>query len=373
MASTSGGDLIERIYDAALSPQAWPALLAQISDSVGGSSAWLSRLDVRTGNGTGMTARIDPAMPDLYRRYYGGINPIAKVENAEGFMAAWRPLILTDEDRVPKEKMVKSEFYADFLKPQDIHSTLMIRLAARGSMTAVINIHRGARQGRFEGAEVEGLRVVHGHLIRAFEITERLEAAGSRVDDISAGLDLSPDAMFVLATDGRLRHANEPARSLLAARTRLRLGSGRLKAVGGDDDKALQALIGAAGSRMMRRGGSMGLGGAEAERPLMLTVAPIQADRLSVFHDGPSILVCAGAGAGRCATVEATLAAVLKLSPAEVRVAMALLDGRTPAESAQALSLSLHTVRAHLARMFAKTGTRRQAELVRVIMQAVCG
>ena len=373
MALMASGDLIEQIYDAALDPQAWPALLAQVCDAIGGSSAWLSKLDVRTGNGTGMIARIDPVMPGLYSQYYGEINPVAKVENAQGFMNAWRPIILTDEDRLPKETLVKSEFYADFLAPQDIHSTMMIRLGASGYSTAVVNIHRSHRQGRFERTTLEGARTLHSHLIRAFRITERLEVADALSTDLSSSLDLSSDAMFVLDGGGRLRHANSPALQLLAGRRRFRLMSGYLRVSQGDEDKMFQALVGAAGSPTQRRGGSMCMSQSQNTERLMVTVAPVQPERLSVFHDGPAILVCVGGAAARASKPEATLGAMLNLSPAELRVGLALLEGMTPGEAAVMLRLSIHTIRAHLARMFAKTGTRRQSELVSLMTRTVDG
>ena len=373
MASVSNEDLIEHIYDASLSPEAWPALLTSLCETIGGSSAWLSRLDVRTGNGAGIIAGIDPEMPELYRQHYGAVNPIAKVENARGFMDAWRPIILTDEDRIPKDELEKSEFYADFLTPQDIHSTLMIRLGAQNFTTTVVNIHRSRRQGRFGQSAMDKSRLLHRHLIRAFRITESMSKADGLSADLASNLDLFLDAMFVLDGVGRLRHANTSARRMLTGLHPFRVTSGSLRAARGDDDKTLQALIGAAGSHTLRRGGSMGMTSKTGGERLMVTVAPIQPERFSVFHDGPSILVCVGATAARAATPEVVLSAKLNLSAAEVRVGVTLLEGMTPAEAAQALGLSIHTVRAHLARMFAKTDTRRQAELVSLMTRTLSG
>jgi len=42
------------------------------------------------------------------------------------------------------------------------------------------------------------------------------------------------------------------------------------------------------------------------------------------------------------------------------------LTGRTPAEIARNLALAMSTARSHLASIFAKTGTSRQSDLVRV-------
>jgi DNA-binding CsgD family transcriptional regulator len=59
------------------------------------------------------------------------------------------------------------------------------------------------------------------------------------------------------------------------------------------------------------------------------------------------------------------------LTPAETRVALALFDGLSPADAATGLGVSFHTVRNQLVRIFEKTGTNRQTELVRLMMRAV--
>ena len=52
-------------------------------------------------------------------------------------------------------------------------------------------------------------------------------------------------------------------------------------------------------------------------------------------------------------------------------MALALFDGASPKEAAEQLGASVNAVRVHLGRVFEKTGTHRQAELVRLIARAV--
>jgi DNA-binding CsgD family transcriptional regulator len=65
------------------------------------------------------------------------------------------------------------------------------------------------------------------------------------------------------------------------------------------------------------------------------------------------------------------ITALFDLSVAESRTLAHLLAGRTPTEIARALNIALPTVRTHLARIFDKTGTSRQAELVRLAARLV--
>ncbi len=62
------------------------------------------------------------------------------------------------------------------------------------------------------------------------------------------------------------------------------------------------------------------------------------------------------------------LQALYGLTAAEARLALGLAQGRGLDEMAAALGLSRHTVRTQLKQVFAKSGTRRQPELVRLLL-----
>jgi DNA-binding CsgD family transcriptional regulator len=74
------------------------------------------------------------------------------------------------------------------------------------------------------------------------------------------------------------------------------------------------------------------------------------------FHDSP--LPC-----------EVLLARLFALTPAEARLARCLSKGDTLKEAAMALKIKLSTVRSQLSSLFAKTGTRRQSQLVALLVR----
>jgi DNA-binding CsgD family transcriptional regulator len=57
-----------------------------------------------------------------------------------------------------------------------------------------------------------------------------------------------------------------------------------------------------------------------------------------------------------------------KLTPAEGRIADLLLEGLEVREVSQRLGVTLETARFHVKRVLAKTGVRRQSELVRLML-----
>ena len=60
-----------------------------------------------------------------------------------------------------------------------------------------------------------------------------------------------------------------------------------------------------------------------------------------------------------------------KLTGGELRVLMALAQGLGAKEAADMLGISEPTVRSHLQRIFSKTGTPRQADLMRLMQNSM--
>ena len=59
------------------------------------------------------------------------------------------------------------------------------------------------------------------------------------------------------------------------------------------------------------------------------------------------------------------------LTPTETLIAMSIAKGMTLADIARSRGIAIGTARSHLKHVFRKTGTHRQAELVRAILSGV--
>jgi DNA-binding CsgD family transcriptional regulator len=64
------------------------------------------------------------------------------------------------------------------------------------------------------------------------------------------------------------------------------------------------------------------------------------------------------------------LSTTFDLTPAEARVAAAIVAGGSPEQCARDLSVKVSTVRSHLVAIYRKTGATGQADLVRLILSA---
>jgi DNA-binding CsgD family transcriptional regulator len=63
------------------------------------------------------------------------------------------------------------------------------------------------------------------------------------------------------------------------------------------------------------------------------------------------------------------IAKLYKLTPTELRVLLAIVEVGGVPEVADALGIAASTVRTHLTQLFAKTGTNRQADLVKLVVR----
>ena len=359
--------LLDLIYEAALEPQAWTRVMERMTATLGGSSAWLSRLSVEDNTGDGPMTGIDPSMPAIYRAHFYDRNPLHNVDDPKAYARGWTPKIITDEDWMPKEDLLATEYFNDFLKPQGIYTTMMIRLGLTGFDLSVLNINRSPGQGRYEAADREVAARLHPHLIRAYKLSEK--AAAMRLVSTGAAdcLDRSPYAVFLIAREGVVNRLNTAAEKMVA-HGHAQIAAGRLRLNG--QTRQLDALLaGALTPDPARRGaGSMSVP-RHSGRPLSLTVAPVRNDSMCDSIHGPSALICITDLEAGMELPERRLHELFGLTRAEVAVAKALFEGMTTREAAGSLGVSFFTVRAHLARICEKTQTRGQVDLARLLMR----
>ena len=373
MARFNQGEFLDLVYGAALEPALWTPVMARYADAIGGDKGWLALLNLTDGRGSGILSRIDPLEMDRYLAHYAEINPLNRVEDPASYVRTWAPRILTDEDWMPKADLMASEYYNDFLAPQDIHSCVMVRLACRGSETASINITRSKRRGQFDGEDLAFARSLHPHLIRAFELGQKLALDRTTARGFSTVFDESPHGLFLLDGHGRVQHMNRAAEALASRRRGLSVSGGALTALDAAQARTLQGLIARAALREAeaRTGGSMALTTPDGGLPLSLSVAPVRVPELLLLGGAPAVIVCVTDLDSGVRLPEQRLRDVFGLTPAEARMALALFEGATLAEAAESLRISRFTAQNHLARIFEKTGTNRQAVLIKLMMRAV--
>ena len=172
-------------------------------------------------------------------------------------------------------------------------------------------------------------------------------------------------AVVILSASGRVLFANQAASSMLEEGWPLRLLDGCLQG----KDRGVSATLKQAIELV-----SLSQQGEEA-RPHEICLAQPSADRPGVIADlrpltfgaDPVIaLFITQAGQTNHHGIDG-LAVAYRLSKAETRTLKALVETQGPAEAAAQLNIALSTVKSHLRKIFQKTNTSRQAELLRLV------
>lgn len=361
---------LDQIYATALCADGWELVMRRFADMVGGSSGFLSSLDLTTGQGEVILSRCDPGALDDYDKHYAAINPLNNVVDPGAFLRDWRLTIRIDEDMLPKDEYVRTEYYNDFVLPNESHSAMMIRLGCHGSAPQVLNINRSRARGPFDAADLELAARYHPHFIRAFELGRTLAVDRPLDDELTPLFADSPHGLFVVAADARVIRANRAGERMLSRSGGLRVSGGRLTSDHADSRRKLTALIAVAAATQadVRTGGSMALPAGHG-RPIAVTVTPLRSPGHPIYRGASRALVCVTDITRDIPVSELRLRELFGLTGAEARVALALMAGGDLPTAAGRLGISANTAAVHLARIYDKTGVNRQMALANLILR----
>lgn len=184
---------------------------------------------------------------------------------------------------------------------------------------------------------------------------------------LRATLDQLSVAVIILAANGEPIFSNGAAKAMLEAGWPIRLADGCLQA----KDRAVNAALKKAfefvlsgeqcadTSRYEVCLAQPSAGQQQAIAHLRLLALPASEPNIALFIIQPS-------GAAHYYCVE-SLAEAYGLSKAETRTLNALMETGSPAEAAARLNVAVSTAKSHLRKIFQKTNTCRQADLMRLL------
>ena len=209
------------------------------------------------------------------------------------------------------------------------------------------------------------LRSLASHLARASEFERDRLRAADVARCLEAGSGQTASAVLVVDGTLRIRARNPLARRLLHVGQCLGESEGRLVPRDADVEAALRrALTRPARTPLTLKPAH----GAVASAPCLLLLQPLE--NAGVLDDAPSrrLLVVLSEACAFDGPDEETTRAFFGITPAEFRLAERLATGERLDDAARALRISVETARTYLKALFRKTGTARQAALVRRLL-----
>jgi DNA-binding CsgD family transcriptional regulator len=357
---------IASLHFAGLGDVSWEHALDKVLAVTGftGAALWSLRSVTKFAAGRTIWHRLDTSGKDDYIEHYANIDPHVRL-----LRDPIANRIRYDYLALPESDMNRHEYYA-----WHEHTSGGLRYRIGGATRpgtpyfGSFTLHRPKSRGHATKSEIDRFRLLFDHVERALEVEYRLDAQRGIVAGIAAAA-AADSGCVGLDHRGQLIFANAMASDL--ARGAFTLGPEGIAARIGEQNRVLRALIGAcldvACGAGVRPGGAMRL-----SRPrrsdLFVTVAPVPRDGGNPRWLGASVLILIVDPNIARAPDEAVLRQLFGLTPAEAALAAQLAIGLSLREAASARGIAYSTARSYLEQIFHRTGTRRQAELTRVLL-----
>lgn len=350
-------------YAAALDDSLWERWAEEVARATGGAGAtfmvWSDRQTIRATH----TYAADPLALDEYLSHQWRHDP--QVPFA---MAMKRSGFYVDSDHLDLANPATAEYMKWQNDRADWHHHMTgVTLLGQSGARASICIHRSRAMGpvptrertRFGGAFPDISRA----LSMSFHFSQMLEQSfwDGMLDDPDK------DAALLLNERGAAIRLTPAVERLLAESDELSIVAERLGCREVELDDALGAVIGHAISNDDARSGAVRIPRKPGQAPLLVVAYPlVRSQRLLAPSEAAALVRIIDLGDDGKARNDLYRQA-FGLSPREAETAVLLMNGHSVESAAAVLDLSVLTVRIHVRNLLAKTGTGRQAELVRVL------
>lgn len=363
--------LIDLIYSAALDDKLWPTALAKLADVVGTMQAIIATMDRRADTFDSISRRTYPELDASYKSYWAFHNPL-------WINSATQPVgkVYSFDTLMERRDFAKTPIFNEWWKQADYGFAMLgANLLSENNVSAVICMINDPKHETPTPRQTRLFEAALRHIVRAIRIHRQLwtfdlghETAPERFENLRHG------AILVDAA-GHALYANAAARTLLDAGDGLVIKNGCVASK--DGSVRLQQLIASCAPGIGPLHGPLG-GEFEVRRSpnrtsLNVVVTPLRskAPVMEIPWLGlrpPVAIVTVVDPEIDRRTLTQGLHRRFGLTTAEARLAAEIVKGDGREAAARRRGVSVATARAQLSSIFEKTGTRRQAELVHLLL-----
>ncbi|KAA0114930.1 helix-turn-helix transcriptional regulator [Methylobacterium sp. P1-11] len=342
--------LIDRIYEAAGTPELWPEVLQSVGETANSDGAVLMVLPP-----VGRPRWI--ASPALEPRL--SHETAATFWRGSGRTAQWRAEahagFIRDVDLVPGSY---DGWPCDVEKPfWQVGTTIPLPTGD----VAIVTAERRAQTGPHEASILPRLDALRPHLVRACHLSARFNCERSRLTSMTLNQIGLPAA--VLSASGRVLTMNARLQEREEILPPGQHGGLLFKSL--INSKLLQDAIGnVVGGRHAAQ--TMPVRSYSDRRPQIAHIMRLERHPGDVFGASAVLLILVHVGA-RAVPDDGLLNMLFDLTPAEARLLQALAGGLRLQSYAESVGVQPSTVRTQLTSIFNKTGTKRQAELLCIV------
>jgi len=346
-------------YEAAAEPELWPRFLESYNDAVSSDIALLQVHDFDANKST-LVSSFGMTLPfsQSYNEYYSKRN----VWRERGRALYAEGAVNLDQEQCPRSVLERSEFYNDYILHLRVAHSMGGVIARRRNRFPTLTSLRNHRKGEFGEDARRITKFLLPHLTRAWTVFERLEllAAGESV------LENMPIGIAFLGAGGDVLYANNSAENIFRSADGLSSLKGVPRAWGRKADALLRKSMDHASSLDKPMGPhALAIPRPSGRRAYQVVVAPLRTRyRQFASTHAPVVVVFITDPELPAPAKRDLLIQLYGLTPKEAQLTAKLSEGKSVEQSAGEMRITYETARTHLRRIFSKTGTSRQGELL---------
>jgi DNA-binding CsgD family transcriptional regulator len=348
-------DLTDLIYEAAFVPERWNAVLQKASDLSASASAQVFFFSEASSPRGTTLENLRPLFDEFIKgdmwKFSDGVQKMCAVQPAS--------FVRVDDFMTPEE--IERDPARIMLREFGIGAHLCSAIPMPTGELATFVFQKWMKDGHYARDEVDRLDALRPHLARASLVAGRLRM--ERAEATTSTLDLMGLPAAVLSSGGRVMAANQRLERMDTVF--LPVAHGGLAIADRDANRLLQdAVLGNASVANVSSIPVPAIGGGAA---FVVHLLPLRRAAHDIFAGADILLLATPITPSTLVPSASLLNALFDFTPSEARLAADLASGLTLAQSAAKRGVTTKTARTYLERIFHKTGTHQQSQVVAMI------
>lgn len=361
----SQSDLLGQLYDAVMAPNGFQSFIETFCVAFTLKSATLMIRHAETQEMKGLWMHgLDMKWLESYALEFAPEDILA-----HHMMVAPIALFYASNLDLPNpERFSETRFFREWVEPQGVAYAAGGIVLREGVWLTQLIMQRSPEHPPFTREEMDALNKLVPHLQRGIQMRQRFAELQLGQNFMAGSLDVLAMPTLLFDESSRVVHTNINANALLSHAKNLWLDDGHLLTNDSSVTRNLNLELTNA-IRSSRGNGGDPTGVVLLPRfgrmPLMLMIAPLCLTGAS--SRGAALLFVFDPETVPAITPD-LIRRLFGLTDAESELAVALCSGKTLDDAAVERGTSIHTTRSQLKSIFSKTGTKRQADLVSLLL-----
>lgn len=369
-------EALERIHEVPFGEATWESALIAICDFLGAECADLTFSDPVLHQLTRWEqARHDAQTVEEYTKVYMAANWAEVQPRVPVALTMRQDQVVADIDFWNASQRKQMMFFTEYYHPR-VHCGECVMGCVRKTKDepwVYLTPHFRSREPQPRKTR-EHVQMLLPHIRRAIDTETRLQRLQQERQTLAEALDHVTEAVTLLDRSGRVVRANRAAEAIFRSASGMDTAAdGRLVLAASDARAALARALAQCANPLLWTPGTGTIPPTQIVarrpqgRPLILTLQPLPTELSGAFNAVALLFIRDPEALPE--DQNTILRRAYKLSAREAQLVQALASGETLKEFAFRNDVSYQTVRSQLRRIFEKTGVRRQAELVPLVLR----